>query len=468
MVKPKLKLSAALHILLTVLITASLIGCNNTAGQGSQTSGNAQSTEEKPLNEVTDMATSKITEAETTSTAGVSADVYTPLVYDDFKAMWLSQFDMASIYTSAGAQRSEESFTSYVKKILANIKNAGMNTVIVQVRPYADSMYPSDYYPMSSIAVGSYGALASYDPLAIIINEAHAIELSVQAWINPMRAMLDSEIGKVDSKYLIKQWYSDTAKNGLYIVKVSNRWYLNPAYEEVRQLIIDGVREILLKYDVDGLHMDDYFYPTGIDSSFDSKAYVSYIKSGGKATLADWRREQLNKLVAGLYSAVKENNEKLLFGISPAGNYTTVYDSMYADIYEWCGKTGYIDYICPQIYFGFNHATCDFIKVATKYQSMIKTDSVKLVIGMTLGKANSGYEGTGDQYAGATGKNEWINNRDILFRELEYTLKLEKCTGVAYFSYQYFHDPLTGAEDIGTADERSLFVPLLKTITWKN
>lgn len=148
-----------------------------------------------------------------TTAAGASADVYTPQNYDDFKAMWLSQFDMADIYVSGGTQRSEASFTSYVKKIMANIKSVCVNTVIVQVRPYADSMYPSDYYPMSSIAVGSYGNTASYDPFAIIIKEAHAIGLSVQAWINPMRAMLDSEIGSVSDKYPIKQWYSDKSLN---------------------------------------------------------------------------------------------------------------------------------------------------------------------------------------------------------------------------------------------------------------
>ncbi len=447
-------------VFLAVFIAALLSGCTNNIGKGSEANGAGGTTMKK------DSQNSIITENGDTTAAETSADVYTPLNYDDFKAMWLSQFDMAKIYVDGGVQRSEASFTANIKKILANIKSVGANTVIVQVRPYADSMYPSDYYPMSSVAVGSYGIDATYDPFEIIIKEAHAIELSVQAWINPMRAMLDSEISSVGSKYLIKQWYSDTDKNGKYIVKVSNRWYLNPAYEEVRNLIIDGAREILEKYDVDGLHMDDYFYPT-TDSSFDSVAYASFVKSGGKLTLSDWRRDQLNKLISGLYSAVKGCNDNLLFGISPAGNYTTVYESLYADIYTWCGKTGYIDYICPQIYFGFDHATCDFVKVAEKYQSMIKTDSVKLIIGMTLGKAYSGYEKTIDKYAGESGKNEWINNRDILYRELEYTKKLEKCRGVAYFCYQYFFDPVSGADIKQTADERAKFVQLFKTITWE-
>ena len=157
----------------------------------------------------------------------------------------------------------------------------------------------------------------------------------------------------------------------------------------------------------------------------------------------------------------------MLFLISPAGNFNTVFDSMYADIYEWCGKPGYVDYICPQAYFGFEHSTCDYVKVVTTYQGMIKTDKVKLIVGLSLGKANSGYGGGEDQWAG-TGRREWIEHRDILVRELEYTKKLKKCKGVAVFCYQYFHDPVTGADVRETADERSLFVPLLKTITWND
>ncbi len=453
----KLVAVAALLALMVLLIS----GCALLLGGGER-----ESITDRIQKEKTDMSETKMLD-EQTKAVETGSRAYIPLNYDDFKAMWLSQFDMQKIYVIGGAQRAEESFKSYAREIMANIKSVGINTVIIQVRPYADSMYPSEYYPMSSVAVGKYGAGASYDPFSILLDEAHAAGLSVQAWINPMRAMLDSEIGSVDDAYPIKQWYGDAELKGKYIVNVSGRWYLNPAYEEVRSLIINGAREILEKYEVDGLHMDDYFYPTGVDTSFDSAAYDDYIRAGGRAALADWRREQLNELVSGLYSAVKEKDAELLFGISPAGNFKTTYESMYADIYEWCGKPGYIDYICPQAYFGFEHATYDFIKVVTTYQSMIKAEGVGLIVGMSLGKAYGGYDGNIDQYAGSeAGKNEWIKNRDILCRELEYTRKLDKCRGVAYFCYQYFFDPVSGAEINKTADERALFVPLLGEISW--
>ena len=405
------------------------------------------------------------TAPDTTVAEDVSANEYKVLNYDDMKAMWLSQYDLSNVYCAGSSQRPAQSFTNYIKTILSNVKDLGFNTVIVQVRPFADSMYPSEFYPMSSMVVGSYGKNASYDPFAIVIEEAHALGLSVQVWINPMRAMLDSEIGKVDDKYLIKQWYNDRTLKGKYIVECSGRWYLNVAYEPVRQLIVDGAREIVEKYDVDGLHMDDYFYPT-TDASFDAAAYVEYVKGGGKASREDWRRQQLNALVSSLWSTVKQQDENMLFGISPAGNFNTVYNNQYADIYTWCATPGYIDYICPQVYFGFEHGSCDFVKVATTYQSMIKTDKVKLIIGMTLGKALSGSQGGEDKWAGA-GKREWIENKDILLRGLEYTRQLPKCSGVAYFCYQYFYDPISGKAVAGTRAERDNFLPLLETISWK-
>ncbi len=453
---PKPAAVAAIFALMALLVS----GCAPLFG------GVQESMADRTQKEETEMSDTKMLDDQTKAVE-TGARAYIPLNHDDFKAMWLSQFDMQKIYLVGGAQRAEESFKSYAREIMANIKSVGINTVIIQVRPYADSMYPSEYYPMSSVAVGKYGAGASYDPFSILLASAHAEGLSVQAWINPMRAMLEGEIGSVGDVYPIKQWYDDRELKGKYIVNVSGRWYLNPAYEEVRALIIDGAREILEKYEVDGLHIDDYFYPTGVGASFDSAAYGDYIREGGRAELADWRRERLNELVSGLYSAVKEKDADLLFGISPAGNFKTTYESMYADIYEWCGKGGYIDYICPQAYFGFEHATYDFVKVVTAYQSMIKAEGVNLIVGMSLGKAYGGYDGNIDQYAGSeVGKNEWIKNLDILYRELEYTKTLDKCRGVAYFCYQYFFDPVSGAEINKTADERALFVPLLGEISW--
>lgn len=400
------------------------------------------------------------TEEVTTDPMEGMTNPYTPLNYEDIKAIWLSQFDLNSVYCSGSAQNSETIYRKYLDKILDNVAENGFNTVIVQVRPNADSMYPSEYYPMSKYVVGSYGKTAKYDPFAIMIEEAHERKLSVQAWINPMRAMTTSEIASVSNDYLIKQWYKDKETKGKYVVANGSNYYLNPAYEDVRNLIINGAREILLKYEVDGLHMDDYFYPT-TESSFDAAAYKDYKANGGKKSQENFRKENLNLLVSGLWQMTKSVNPDMIFGISPAGNINNVRRDG-ADVDTWCSCEGYIDYICPQVYFGLEHQNYDFVKVCKTFSDIIKTDKVKLVIGMTLGKAKSGV----DNYAG-TGKNEWAEHKDILKRCLEHTESLDKCIGVAYFCYQYFYSPTSGAEVKETKTERDNFIPVLKEISWK-
>ena len=383
---------------------------------------------------------------------------YKALNYEDVKAMWLTQYDLSPVYTDGGEQRSENDFRDRIHQILQNVKGLGINTIFVQVRPFGDSFYPSKIYPTSAYVCGKYGGELSYDPFAIILEEAHAIYLSVHAWINPLRAMRDGEISVIADNYKIKQWYND--KRYDYIVSVSGRWYLNPAYEEVRALISDGAAEIVSNYNIDGVHIDDYFYPT-TDEEFDKIAYRSYKQSGGELSLADFRRENINSLVKELYGAVKSENESVLFGVSPSGVMKNNYNELYADVSLWCENKGYIDYLCPQLYFGFLHDTCAFDKLSVEFSAMVKLDSIKLIYGLSLGKAASGY----DTYAGS-GKYEWRDHKDILYRQLSYTQGVENCSGVAFFSYQYFYDVMTGERVAETSSEVAKLLPLLKTISW--
>ncbi len=380
----------------------------------------------------------------------------------DWKAIWLSQFDMQNVYTNgAGSQRSESDFRTKMTKILDNVVKDGFNTVILQLRPYADSIYPSEVYPPSRYATGNYAKDFTYDPVAIIMELCEERNLSVHAWINPMRGMTEAEIQQVDDKYLIKQWYNDPTKKGTYITFVNKNWYLNPAYPEVRKLICDGAAEILEKYNMDGVHMDDYFYPT-TDTTFDAKAYTAYRQEGGKLDVLSWRRTNLDALVSELYATVKTHDLRALFGISPAGNINTVYGSHCADVYNWCANPGYIDYIMPQVYFGFEHASWDFVKTCNLWSDAIQTEYVDLIIGVSFGKALSGV----DNYAGS-GKNEWSEHKDILSRGLLHSATLDKCVGMTVFCYQYLYDPGTGVLVYGTKQEHEAFVETLKTITWQ-
>ncbi len=394
----------------------------------------------------------------------VKVDPYVPAEpsrLHDVKAMWLSQFDLNKVYTNGGRQRAEDDFRTRIAGILQNVADNGFNTVIVQVRPNADSFYPSDFYAPSAYVTGSYANGFDYDPLAILIEEARVRDLSVHAWINPLRGVTTSELQAMDTAYALRQWYEDTNLRGKYIVEYSGRWYLNPAYAEVRDLIVYGAREILQRYDVDGVHMDDYFYPTQ-DAAFDSAAFAAYRAEGGALSLEDWRRENLSDLVSGLYRMTKRQNPDMLFGISPAGVLNTVYAKQYADVYRWCANPGFVDYILPQIYFGFEHATAAFDKLCNQWQDLVRTEYVDLLIGVTFGKALAKY----DKWAG-TGANEWAQHTDIMARCITYTLGLEKCRGMSVFCYQYFYDPVTGAPVDGTQAERDGYVAILRGASWE-
>ncbi len=422
---------------------------------------------EKETETMTDPVTEPATEPQTEPETEKVPDGTIPFVPsnpetidEDWKALWLSQFDLQSIYTASGRQRDEADFRTRMEQVLDNVKGDGFNTVILQVRPNADSMYPSEVYPPSRYTVGSYAAEFTYDPVAIIVELAHARGLSVHGWINPMRGMTEAEITQVDNRYLIKQWYNDAEKKGDYIVFVNKNWYLNPAHPEVRRLICDGAAEILARYDMDGIHMDDYFYPT-TDAGFDAKAYAAYKQAGGTADQMDFRRESLNALVAELYATVKTHDLRALFGISPAGNINTVRDSHCADVDTWCGQPGYLDYICPQVYFGFEHGSWDFVKTCGLWHDIIKTDYVSMVVGVSFGKALSGV----DNYAGS-GKNEWSEHKDIMVRSLQHTLTLDKCVGMTVFCYQYLYDIDNGTIIEGTRQEHETFKALLQTVTW--
>lgn len=377
-----------------------------------------------------------------------SSDMQETKEWDYMKAVWITQFDMMAILKKDGIQRDKESFTELYKVLLNNLKNDGYNTVIVQVRPYADSFYPSELFPVSNYVSGAFGNENIYDPFEIIVSLAKEYELSVHAWLNPMRGMRTNEISSVPDKYLIKQWYNDPEIRGKYVVEYDGRIYLNPAYAEVRKLIADGAGEAVKKYDIDGVHIDDYFYPT-TDASFDKIAYEEYKQNGGSNTLSKFRNEMLDLMVSEMYSSIKSVDEDLQFGISPVGNIDITYTNLYTDVYKWCSEEGYIDYICPQIYFGLEHQTHDFVKVYNTWNSIIKNDKVRIIVGMSLGKAKS----QSDSYAG-TGKNEWAENKDVIKRCLEFLSTQEDCAGIIMFCYQHMYDPVTGESVEATVEER--------------
>lgn len=382
----------------------------------------------EPLTLPTETTASAETTVIATAVAGVT-DInmnYSTVNFSEQKGFWISYLEYMSILKN----KSESSFKKSVEKYFDNISALGFNTVYVHVRAFGDAYYDSSLFPSGEQFDGTIGTENSFDALRVMIDCAHARGLSIHAWVNPMRLMTAAQMQGIDSSYQIKKWY--TKNKGTYVVESGGRLYLNPAYSEVTDLIADGISEIVLNYDVDGIQIDDYFYPTTA-ASFDKTAYSA---SGTSLSLSGWRLSNVNKMVKKLYSAVHGVNDTVMFGISPQGILENNYNELYADVKTWCAENGYCDYILPQVYFGFENAAYPYDRVINEWSGMVTNRNVKLVIGLAAYKI-----GAADNYAGAGGRNEWLNNSDILARQMTSAQKLPNYGGVALYRYGSVFEP---------------------------
>ena len=340
--------------------------------------------------------------------ANFGVNNYRALNYSEVKGMWISYIDLAGI--SSG---SESDFRSGISYIYDNCKSLGINTVYVHVRSHGDAYYSSDFFPRTKY-LGGY-----YDPLDVMIEEAHARGLSFQAWINPLRGCAVSDIER-ESGYPMYSWAGGETR----LVQVGSYYYLNPAYSEVVELIADGAREITANYDVDGVHIDDYFYPT-TDTYFDSAAF----SQSGLSSLSEFRLANCDKLVSSLYKAVKRGNSSSIFGVSCQGSMYNNYNYMYADVKKWCAESGYIDYIMPQIYYGFKNSAEPFEECVNTWNNLAYSGNIPLIVGITTAKL-----GLEDKWAG-DGNQEWITDEDILKRQFLVSRELSAYGGIGIYSY---------------------------------
>lgn len=358
------------------------------------------------------------------STPKPSTPTVAPSEVDFSASIWISVFDMENMGLKG---MSKQEFQAMTDEMFDNSVALGIDTVFCQVRPYGDAFYNSNYFPYSSMLTGTEGKNPGYDPLKIMVSSAHKRGLEIHAWINPYRISNKSnDISKLSDSNPAKIWLTDNnTSNDRYVRTHGNGIYYNPAILEVQKLIINGVREICENYDVDGIHIDDYFYPDGVTDSFDS---VEYTASGKNLSLADWRRANVNALVTGMYSAVKSYG--LTFGISPAGNISRNYTDLYADVAKWISTPGYTDYIIPQIYFGYNYPKTQFayLNMLNDWINLTRLSSVKIYIGLGNYKID-----TTETALGIT-NNEWVNETDVIARQTKDAYD-KNTNGVVLFSY---------------------------------
>lgn len=274
--------------------------------------------------------------------------------------------------------------------IVANALSCGMNTIVFQVRPASDALYASSVFPTSRYLASSEGGAMALDALGYLIEKAHANGIRVQAWINPFRVRSASESDAVLSQS------NPARQNPDLTMTVAGSVYYNPALSAVQSLVVEGVREILLRYDVDGILFDDYFYPEGIANE-DAAAYAAYQKAGGRLSLGDFRRQAVNTLIERVYRTVKSTKPNCLFGVAPRGVWRNAdddpagsdtrggaaYDTVYCDAFAWV-KGGYVDYLAPQIYWSFDHKSAPFATLADWWNDALAGSGVKLCVSLAV------------------------------------------------------------------------------------
>ncbi len=334
---------------------------------------------------------------------------------DSFIFTWMTYSEIAVTENL----KEKSAYEKHIGSLFDKMKTVGVTDCFVHVRPFADAMYPSEFFPESKYAVGAQG----FDPFQVIINIAEEKGIGVHAWVNPYR---------ISNKPLTKDsfYYEKSQEKNSDIISVPSGVYFNPCRLEVQKLIIQGVDELLKNYSIKGIHIDDYFYPPDFGNK-DGKDYGAYKEKGGKLSLAQWRRENINSLVSAIYSKVKSYGEDKIFSVSPAGNIDRNLNEIYADVKLWC-KGGYCDIILPQIYFGFENETMPFEKCLSDWLSITDKEKVALIPALALYK-----RGAEDIYAG-TGKNEWRENDDIISRQIE-AIKNADCQGLGLYSASYIN-----------------------------
>ena len=325
--------------------------------------------------------------------SGTQETGYVPLNYEYQQSMWLPYLSYGELMNGKDA----DSFRSAVRKRFTEAAENGINTLYIHIRPTGDAYYDSSLFPK-----GEYNS-GVYDPFGIMLDEAHELGLSVHGWINPLRLQTIDEMASVPDSFITKQWYSQGKNTGI----ANGRVWLRPDSPEVLDLIADEVTEIIQKYDVDGIHIDDYFYPD-TDPAFDAEAFAM----SGEDDLTKWRTEVVSQMVRTMYNAVKAADKNVLFGVSPQGNIRADYETQYADVRRWTSEEGFCDYIVPQIYYGFRNETLPFTSVLEEWERMAGNGDIRLVIGLAAYK-----QGKEDQWAGAAGENEWIEDPTVIERQ---------------------------------------------------
>lgn len=387
----------------------------------------------------------------------VSAQIPAPKY--EFRGVWVATVENID-YPSKNNLLAEDQKAEFIRLLNMHYNN-GMNAVIVQIRPAADAFYASPYEPWSQYLTGVQGKapFPYYDPLQFMIEETHKRGMEFHAWLNPYRAVFNINRSSIAPDHITRQ-------KPQWFVNYGNIKYFDPANPEARAFVANVVKDIVERYDVDAIHMDDYFYPYKIPGK-EFPDHQSYLRNGGGLTKSQWRRSNCDSIVSLLHRTIRSTRPSVKFGISPfgvwrnssadpRGSQTTGglnnYDDLYADILLWMEK-GWIDYVAPQLYWEIGHKSVDFETLASWWNA--NSYGTEVYIGHGIYRANS--------------NNAWKNRNEIP-NQIKYVRSLDGNGGSIFYSSNIFEKNPLGWNDSLQSNyyRRRALIPPFEDLTMKH
>ena len=333
--------------------------------------------------------------------------------FQEEKGIFISYIDYRYLKGKTKSEKEE-----IINEMINNIKDYGLNSIILQTNPFSDAIYPSKIYQTSHKIVNKEGDPLNLDILKYFIKKGKENNINIYAWMNPFRIRNTPDIESINENSYYYKWLNtdniEINENGIY---------LNPAKEEVINYITEGIKELCENYEIKGIIFDDYFYPS---KTIDKEAYN---KNNNNLSVEEYRINNINKLLKESYKTVKKVNKNIKFGISPSGNIENNLKSEYLDI-ENILKEDILDFIIPQLYYGFNNETKPYIKTLNNWVD-INIKNKNLYIALSLYKS-----GEIDTWAG-TGKSEWQEKTDIIKKQILISRNVKNYKGFFIFRYEY-------------------------------
>lgn len=336
----------------------------------------------------------------------------------EMRAVWMATvWGLDWPQSAYNMENQKQQYINYLEKF----KALNINAIYFQVKGMGDAFYASSYEPWSSAITGTRGQNPGYDVLKFMIDEAHARDIEFHAWMNPYRIATRTAGGSFPALH--------SAVNAGWVKDFPTIRIYNPALPEVRQRLVDIVKETITKYDVDGIHFDDYFYPEG-ETYNDQIDYQTY--GAGISTIQEFRRENVNKAIKGVYDAIVATKPSVVFSVSPAPDISKNFNSLYADVKKW-NQEGWVDIVIPQLYQEIGNQYNDFRLRLAEWTN--NSHKAALMIG-------HGFYKFGDPTMGSA-----FQSSDELQRQFDMTKLNTKVVGSVMYSAKYINDNKIGITD---------------------